>query len=111
MQRDILNSIPCDKIFVDHGISGAKSKRPSLDKMLKYLEAGDTVIVYKLDRLGRSVQHLSDLLVLFDDNNIAFCSLTEGIDTRTSAGGSSIIYLAHSHNLAEKLLSKIPLKV
>lgn len=86
MQMDALNAVNCDRIFKDHGVSGAKASRPGLDDMLAELKAGDTVIVFKLDRLGRSVLHLSDLLVRFRDQEIGFVSIAEGINTTTPAG-------------------------
>ncbi len=85
-QLDALNAAKCETIFEDHGVSGAKSKRPGLDAMLASLQPSDTVVVFKLDRLGRSVAHLADLLTHFEQNGIHFCSLTEGIDTTTPGG-------------------------
>ena len=92
MQRDALKAVQCDRIFADHGVSGAKASRPGLDKMLKVLRPGDTVIVFKLDRLGRSVLHLSDLLVRFREQEIGLVSLAEGINT-TLSGGKLVFYL------------------
>ncbi len=86
MQRDALTDVACEKIFEDHGVSGSKASRSGLDAMLKELRCGDTVVVFKLDRLGRSVQHLSDLLVRFHNDGIHFCSLSEGINTTTPGG-------------------------
>lgn len=85
LQLDVLNRLDCDQIFEDK-ISGAKSKRPGLDKMMKKLRPGDTVVVWKLDRLGRSLIHLVDLLRYFRENNIEFFSVTEGIRISTSIG-------------------------
>lgn len=92
MQRDALEAVGCDLIFKDHGISGAKSSRPGLDKMLAELKPGDSVIVLKLDRLGRSVLHLADLLVQFHNEDIHFCSLSEGINT-TTPGGKMVYHM------------------
>ncbi|MBL1437504.1 MAG: recombinase family protein [Rhodobacteraceae bacterium] len=92
MQRDALEAINCDLIFEDHGVSGAKSSRSGLDAMLKELRPSDTVVVFKLDRLGRSVLHLADLLVRFQDSGIHFCSLCEGINT-TTPGGKLVYHL------------------
>lgn len=86
MQLDALKRAKCDLLFKDHGISGARASRPGLDKALEALEAGDVLIVYRLDRLGRSVLNLADILNRFEDGNIFFCSLTEGINTTTSGG-------------------------
>lgn len=92
MQLDALKSAGCDRIFRDHGISGGKASRPGLNKALAALKPGDALVVLKLDRLGRSVQHLSDLLVRFRDEGIHFCSLAEGINTST-AGGKLIYHV------------------
>ena len=75
MQLDALNAVGCDPIFEDHGVSGAKGSRPGLDAMLTNLRTGDSVVVFKLDRLGRSVLHLADLLVRFQNEGIHFVSL------------------------------------
>ncbi|AHB48052.1 resolvase [Hyphomicrobium nitrativorans NL23] len=92
MQLDALKSAQCDKIFRDHGVSGGKASRPGLDRALKSLKRGDALVVLKLDRLGRSVQHLSDLLVRFGNEGIHFCSLAEGINT-TTPGGKLVYHL------------------
>ncbi|NVK17763.1 MAG: recombinase family protein [Methylocystaceae bacterium] len=92
MQLDALNAVGCDKIFKDHGVSGAKGSRHGLDQMLETLKPNDSVIVFKLDRLGRSVLHLSDLLVKFKKEGIHFCSISEGINT-TTPGGKLIYHM------------------
>ncbi len=86
MQLDALNGVGCDLIFKDHGVSGAKASRPGLDDALGELKAGDALVVFKLDRLGRSVLHLSDLLARFQNEGIHFVSLSEGVNTTTSGG-------------------------
>jgi len=91
-QLDALTAAQCHTIYRDHGISGAKSIRPGLAEMLSDLREGDTVVVFKLDRLGRSVSHLSDLLNTFRADGIEFWSITEGIRTATS-GGKLIFHL------------------
>ncbi|WP_029058392.1 recombinase family protein [Stappia stellulata] len=92
LQLDALNQAGCTPIFEDHGVSGAKGSRPGLDAMLDDVKAGDMVVVYKLDRLGRSVLHLSDLLVRFQEDGIHFMSLSEGINTATP-GGKLVFHL------------------
>jgi DNA invertase Pin-like site-specific DNA recombinase len=92
MQLDALKLAHCHQIFRDHGISGGTASRPGLDQALKMLEPGDALVVLKLDRLGRSVQHLSDLLVRFRNQGIHFCSLAEGINT-TTPGGKLVYHL------------------
>lgn len=85
LQRDKLLEAGCDQIFEDIA-SGAKANRPELDRMLEMLREGDTVVVWKLDRLGRSMQHLIDLIDKFNDMGVQFKSLTEQIDTSTAGG-------------------------
>lgn len=86
LQTDMLTHAGCDPIFSDHGFSGAKSERPGLEDLLSEARPGDMIVVYRLDRLSRSVQHLSDLIVRFHEDGIHFCSLSEGIDTATPGG-------------------------
>lgn len=92
MQLDALKKALCHPIYEDHGVSGSKGSRPGLDAMLADTEPGDTVVVYKLDRLGRSVLNLSDLLVKFQEEGIHFMSLSEGINTATP-GGKLVFHL------------------
>lgn len=92
MQRDGLNAVACEQVFEDHGISGAKGSRPGLDALLAEMRAGDSVIVFKLDRLGRSVLHLADLLVRFQHEGVHFVSLSEGINT-TTPGGKLVFHI------------------
>ena len=85
MQEDALKSAGCEEIYSDV-ISGVKSQRPGLDKALSYLREGDTLVVWKLDRLGRSIQHLIQTVNALLDKKIGFKSLQENIDTATSGG-------------------------
>ena len=85
LQRDALEKAGCDRIFTDVA-SGARAHRPELDHMLDLLREGDTVVVWKLDRLGRSVRNLVDLMTIFDKRGVQFRSLTEAIDTSTPGG-------------------------
>ncbi len=92
MQREALESAGCDAIYEDHGISGSKGSRAGLDAMLEALRPDDSVIVFKLDRLGRSVLHLADLLVRFQNEGVHFVSLSEGINT-TTPGGKMVFHI------------------
>lgn len=86
LQIAALDAAGCEKVFKDEGIGGATMKRPALVRCLDRLEAGDTLIVWKLDRLGRS---LRDLIAMLDDlkgRGVKFRSLTEAIDTETPTG-------------------------
>ncbi|NPD70258.1 recombinase family protein (plasmid) [Lichenicola cladoniae] len=77
LQFDALRAAGCDRIFEDHGVSGAKAERPGLDDLLGYVGSGDMLTVYKLDRLGRSLPHLLTLVADLDKRGIGFRSLTE----------------------------------
>jgi DNA invertase Pin-like site-specific DNA recombinase len=86
LQLAALKQAGCKTIFKDKGLSGATAKRPALLRCLKTLQPGDTLTVWKLDRLGRS---LRDLITMLDDlrtRGVKFHSLTEAIDTTTPTG-------------------------
>jgi DNA invertase Pin-like site-specific DNA recombinase len=85
LQIDALKKYGAERIF-EEKMSGTKKDRPQLEEMLKYLRPGDTVVVWKLDRIGRSFKHLVDLINYFGDNGIHFVSLKESIDTSTATG-------------------------
>jgi DNA invertase Pin-like site-specific DNA recombinase len=85
LQRDALVAAKCDRIFEDRA-SGAKTDRPGLSEALAYLRDGDTLVVWKLDRLGRSMSHLIDTVKGLDARDIGLHSLTEQIDTATPGG-------------------------
>lgn len=75
----------CDRIFTDT-ISGGKAERPRLTDAPAYARASDTLVVWRLDRLGRSLSNLIELMTQLDDRGVGFKSLTEQIDTTTSSG-------------------------
>ena len=85
LQINALEKEGCERIYVDHS-SGAKASRPQLDRMLEALREGDTVMVWKLDRLGCSFRNLVNLMELFHKQKVGFRSLTEPIDTTTPSG-------------------------
>lgn len=86
LQHDALTEAGAIRVFIDHGVSGVKATRPELEKMLDYLRPGDTLLVWRLDRLGRSMQHLVGLVAELKDRGVSFQSLHEGIDTSTING-------------------------
>lgn len=86
LQLDALKAAGCDRIFEDQAQSGARSIRPGLAACLKTLQAGDTLTVWRLDRLGRSISHLIETLTGLKARGIQFQSLTEAIDTTTPTG-------------------------
>jgi DNA invertase Pin-like site-specific DNA recombinase len=85
LQMDALEKIGCDKIFADT-ISGSATQRLGLHEALEYVRAGDTLVVWKLDRLGRSLKHLIETITNLNNRNIGFQSITENIDSTTSGG-------------------------
>jgi DNA invertase Pin-like site-specific DNA recombinase len=85
MQEDALKNAGCEEIYTDI-VSGVKANRPGLDKALSHLRKGDTLVVWKLDRLGRSIQHLIQMIKTLEDKKITFKSLQENMDTATSGG-------------------------
>ena len=85
LQRDALNASGCTRIFTDT-MSGAKAERPGLSAALDHCRAGDTVVVWRLDRLGRSLTNLIELMTMLEGKEIGFKSLSEQIDTTTSGG-------------------------
>lgn len=85
LQLEALTKAGCKKIF-DDKISGSRTERPGLNKVLEILREGDTLVVWKLDRLGRSVKNLVDLVGELHKNGVQFKSLTDAIDTGTSSG-------------------------
>jgi DNA invertase Pin-like site-specific DNA recombinase len=91
LQLDALAKAGCERIFKDV-ISGAKDVRPGLDQALAALRSGDTLVVWKLDRLGRNLKGLIDLMNEFATKGVGFQSLTEQIDT-TTPGGKLIFHV------------------
>ena len=86
LQLSALKKAGCRTVFKDEGISGATIKRPALRRCLDTLKAGDTLIVWKLDRLGRSLRDLIHMLDELRERRVRFQSLTEAIDTTTPTG-------------------------
>jgi DNA invertase Pin-like site-specific DNA recombinase len=85
LQRDALASASCEKVFTDVA-SGGDPSRPGLAEALAQLRTGDTLVVWKLDRLGRSLKHLVETITVLHSRGVGFRSLTEGIETETSGG-------------------------
>ncbi|MEH2920324.1 recombinase family protein [Samsonia erythrinae] len=83
--RDALICAECEQIFEDK-MSGTKAQRPGLKRALRVLKAGDTLVVWKLDRLGRSMRNLVLLIDELRQRNVHFKSLTDSIDTNTPMG-------------------------
>lgn len=85
MQIDALQAAGCEKVFTDKA-SGASADRPELESALNYLREGDVLAVWRLDRLGRSLKHLVEVVADLETKGIGFRSLNESIDTTTAQG-------------------------
>jgi DNA invertase Pin-like site-specific DNA recombinase len=85
LQEDALRKAGCGRLFTDVA-SGAKDERAGLAEALAFLRPGDTLVVWKLDRLGRSLQHLIETVTALQTRKVGFRSLQESIDTTTSGG-------------------------
>lgn len=86
LQIDALTAAGCERIYRDEGLSGVKTRRPGLDKALNVLKQDDVLVVWKLDRLGRSMQHLIELTSVLESKGVGFQSLSDAIDTSTAGG-------------------------
>ena len=91
LQLDALLKAGCEKLFRDTA-SGVKSERKGLAEALAYVREGDVIVVWKLDRLGRSLQHLIEVMTELQGRGVGFRSLQENIDT-TTAGGKLVFHL------------------
>jgi len=85
LQNDALKAAGCKKIYTDK-MSGAKTNRPGLEEILGFIRKDDTLVVWKLDRLGRSLKHLIQVMQLLDERGIYFKSVQESLDTSTPGG-------------------------
>lgn len=92
LQRDALRAAGCARVFCDEGVSGAEPDRPALKAALRALRPGDVLVTWRLDRLGRSLAHLIELIGQLEKRGVGFHSLSEAIDT-TTAGGRLIFHV------------------
>jgi DNA invertase Pin-like site-specific DNA recombinase len=105
LQVDALTAAGCDRIFTDHA-SGKLEHRPALDAMLELLRSGDTVVVWRLDRLGRSVKHLLEMVALLESRGVGLKSLHESIDTTTPTGRLTLHLFASIGQFERDLLQE-----
>lgn len=91
LQEDRLNAYGCEKIFSDH-ISGSKSKRPGLDKAIEFARLGDTIVVWRLDRLGRNMEDLITLVNELNERGVSFHSLEENITMDKSSSTGQLLF-------------------
>lgn len=80
--------------YVDHGVSGSKTSRPGLDALLADAQSGDTVVVYKLDRIGRSTAHVAQLLADLTEQGVHVESISDGLNSSTPTGRAMLQMLA-----------------
>lgn len=85
LQLDALQQAGCDRVFTDHA-SGATSSRPALDELLGTVRRGDALVIWRLDRLGRSLRHLLEVVSELERRGVSLRSVTESIDTSSPAG-------------------------
>lgn len=91
LQHDALKKAGCKKIYTDSA-SGVKAERPALNQILELIRKGDCLVVWRLDRLGRSLKHLIEVVEDLESRKVGFMSLQEGINT-TTAGGRLVFHL------------------
>jgi DNA invertase Pin-like site-specific DNA recombinase len=91
LQLDALAAVGCEQVFQEKA-SGKNKDRPELDACLKVLRQGDTLVVWRLDRLGRSLKDLVEIVHTLEERGVSFQSLTESIDT-TNAGGKLVFHV------------------
>ncbi len=85
LQKDALKAAGCERVYEEKE-SGGKADRPELIRVLEMLRSGDTLVVWRLDRLGRSLKHLIATVETLEAAGVGFSSVTESIDTTTSGG-------------------------
>lgn len=85
-QADRLKADGCERVFTDKGVSGRKASRPEWDRCLEHLREGDALVVVRLDRMGRSVRNLIDVVTGLEARGVNLRVIDQGIDTSTSAG-------------------------
>ena len=85
LQLDALKAAGCIKIFQEKA-SGSKTERPELSRLLEIIRGGDTLIIWKLDRLGRSLNHLIEIVTQLEGQHIGLVNLNDSIDTTTAQG-------------------------
>ena len=106
LQTVALKRAECHKVFTDHGISGRTLSRPGLDAAMSHLKRGDTLIVWRLDRLGRSLIGLVQLIDELGRRGVEFVSRAESIDTSSSGGRLVFHMMAALSEFERSLISE-----
>lgn len=105
LQMDALNKVGCEVIFKEK-ISGKSKERPELVKLFDKLRKGDTVVVWKLDRLGRSLKDLIDLVAKMQQLEVSFLSIQDSIDTKTATGRFTFNIFASLAEFEREIISE-----
>ena len=105
LQITALKDARCDRVYTEHAAGNAR-KRPELDRLFEALRAGDTLVVWRFDRLGRSVSHLLKLVEQLRSLEVELVSLTEGIDTNTAIGEAMFTIFAAVAQMERQLNSE-----
>ena len=105
LQIDALNDARCERIYTEHA-SGVSRIRPELDRLFDSLRAGDTLVVWRFDRMGRSVSNLVSLVEKLQSMQVELISLTEGIDTSTPIGEAMFTIIAAFSQMERQILSE-----
>lgn len=92
------------KVFADQGVSGTLASRPELDKALAYVRDGDVLVVWKLDRLGRSTKNVLEVIDRLKGEGVGFRSITEGLDTTGPMGQAMLTVLAAFNQLERDVI-------
>lgn len=106
LQLQALREAGCARIYADHGISGAKRHRLEFDRALKSLRAGDVLVVWKLDRMSRSLRDLVDIMELLRRKGAHFECITDRIDTTSAMGQFTFHIMAAMAELERSLISE-----
>ncbi len=106
MQLAALEGYRCDAIYSDQGVSGASIDRPGLSSAMTALTRGGTLVVWRLDRLSRSIRHLIDVIAWLNDNGVRLVSLTECIDTQSPTGRFTFHMIAALAEFERSLISE-----
>ena len=106
LQMSALNTAGCTDVLTDEGYSGADFTRPGLNRLLRKLRRGDTIIVWRLDRLGRSLFELLKLIRDLNERGVEFRSLSESLDTSTPGGRLLLHVLASMAEFERSLISE-----
>jgi len=104
LQLDALEAAGVARVFTDQGVSGAKASRPQLDAALDYVREGDTLVVWKLDRLGRNTRHVLEVIDDLHDRGVAFRSLTDGLTTEGPMGRAMLTIMSAFAQLERDLM-------